>query len=96
MRNAQQSSFAEIAVGLREAANLLCENVNAAEELAARLPPSPGINDSIRILRERAARVGEAHAIFKMLSELEPEMRALLETWSAKSPSVPAPARAAG
>ena len=75
------STFAEIAVALREAANLLCENLTAAEELVARLPPSPGLDYTVRILRERAHRVGEAHELLKTLCEFEPEVRALLVSW---------------
>ena len=74
-----QSSFAEIAVSLFEAmrdARLDAEN---AEKLFIRLPEGPGINRAMAAIWQRYERIDEAHQIFKMLCEFEPEFRALID-----------------
>lgn len=65
----RQVGLSSIAEALAETAQHLAEDLEGMELLAAKLPPTPGIVDTIDRLKLRAERVGIAHAYFKELAE---------------------------
>jgi hypothetical protein len=75
-----QGSFAEIAVALREAATLQSMRAADAELILAKCEQQPGFGFSLAVegIRRRAELIGQAHELFKLLSENEEEVRRIV------------------
>lgn len=56
--------YAAIAIALRDVAAGLALDVEHGEELAARLPPTPGVAHSLADLKRRATLAGQAAEYF--------------------------------
>lgn len=67
-----------VAAALAETAHELADAVENAELLLVHLPPTPGITDTLRKLRDRAELLGIAHACFKEMAE-HPETPVVFE-----------------
>lgn len=76
MKSRQQSDFADISAALRMAASALAFNIEQSEILAAKLN-TPGVDRALDELRLMAARVVEAHDIFRALIKDEGYVRVL-------------------
>lgn len=80
------ASFADIAVALKIQADYLAERSEDAEVLAARIGLTPCV--AARIIGERrrqAELIGAAHGIFKALSAVEGEAKAMVARVQARA-----------
>lgn len=72
------SDAGAIAAALEETARQVYDDLEGTEQLAAYLPPSPGITDTVEKLRRRAELIGIAYAYFKEMAE-HPETPVVFE-----------------
>jgi hypothetical protein len=73
-----QFSFAEIAVAIFEAARDQTFSTTRAYVVAAGLPPSRGIEDTIDNMQRRADLLAEGNRIMKALIDHEAEIRRII------------------
>jgi hypothetical protein len=83
LRRHHTVKFAAIAASLRISADEAMLNMEGCEEIASRMLPSPGIEDTLVRLRHRAVMVDEAHHLILALAPIERPVRWLLSAHSA-------------